>query len=116
MAQTGPVIQVEKVTHDFGQIPQGLPVKFSFTILNIGDSPLVIQDVQKVCGCTVTDWTKSPIAPGGRGTVSAQYNAIKEGQFRKPVTVISNAANGPLKLFLTGEVMTHAALQGGEEE
>jgi hypothetical protein len=69
--------------------------------------------VQKVCGCTVTGWTKNPVLPGQTGYVSAQYNAASIGPFKKPVTVISNAKNSPIKLFFEGEVVAKTADQNG---
>lgn len=112
MAQTGASMQVSEETFNFGQIPQGTPVTHQFTVTNTGDEPLVIQNVQKVCGCTVTEWTKSPIMPGQSGTVSAQYNAASMGKFKKPITVIANATNSPMKLYFEGEVVAKEQLSG----
>lgn len=103
--QAGALITFEKLTHNFGKIPQGTPVTYEFTFVNDGTEPLLVTDVQKVCGCTVTGWTKNPVLPDQEGYVSAQYNAAKVGNFKKPVTVISNATNSPIKLHFEGEVV-----------
>jgi hypothetical protein len=42
---------------------------------NTGSTPLVISNVRGSCGCTVTDYTKEPIAPGKTGNVKATFNA-----------------------------------------
>lgn len=108
----GPKMEVESTTYDFGKIPQGIPAKHKFSITNSGNEPLIVQNVQKTCGCTVTDWTKDPIMPGESGYVTAQYNAARMGNFKKPITVVSNASNSPLRLYFKGEVVKKEDLEG----
>lgn len=93
------------VEHDFGKIKQGIPVVHEFTFINKGQAPLVISTVQASCGCTVTSYTKDPIAPGGEGFVKATYNAASLGQFTKTVTVNANTEDGVAKLTIKGEVV-----------
>src|SRR5688572_128820 len=73
--QKAPKITFTELSHNFGSVPQGTPVTYVFTFVNDGNEPLIIQDVQKTCGCTTPDWTRSPILPGQKGTVTATYNA-----------------------------------------
>lgn len=94
------------IEHDFGQIKVGEPVSHEFTFTNTGDIPLVISTVQASCGCTVTSYTKEPIAPGGTGYVKATYNAASIGQFTKTVTVNANTEDGYAKLTIKGEVVS----------
>ncbi|MEZ5014710.1 MAG: DUF1573 domain-containing protein [Chitinophagales bacterium] len=91
-------------THDFGTIPQGIPVEHKFEFTNVGKEPIIISNVQKTCGCTVTDWSKEQIMPGQKGFVSAQYNAAKEGPFTKAITVQSDAKQQNVKLYFKGTV------------
>ena len=35
------------------------------------DQPLVLTEVEPDCACSVAQWTKTPIAPGAKGTVNA---------------------------------------------
>ena len=91
-------------THDFGTIPQGIPVTNKFFFENVGKEPLIVSNVQKTCGCTVTDWSKEPIMPGQKGFVAAEYNAAKEGPFTKAITVQSNAKTPNVKLYFKGTV------------
>ncbi len=111
-AADGPKMEVSETTYNFGKIPQGIPAKHKFEITNIGNEPLIIQNVQKVCGCTVTSWTKDPIMPGEKGYVTAQYNAARMGNFKKPITVVSNAVNSPMRLYFQGEVVKKEELEG----
>ncbi len=99
-----PAFEWAETTHDFGTIPQGVPVTNKFSFTNTGKEPLIISNVQKTCGCTVTDWTKEPIMPGQKGFVAAEYNAAKEGPFTKAITVQSNANTPNVKLYFKGTV------------
>jgi hypothetical protein len=90
-------------THDFGKIKVNKPVTHEFRFTNSGDAPLVISSVQASCGCTVTDYSKDPIAPGAEGFVKATYNAAKVGVFSKTVTVNANAAESVVQLTIKGE-------------
>ena len=47
--------------HDFGKIPQGKPVTTEFVYTNIGEEPLILANVQTTCGCTIADYTKTPV-------------------------------------------------------
>jgi hypothetical protein len=63
-----------------------------FVITNTGDQPLVWSNVTVSCACAVADWTKTPIAPGEEGMVSATFDAKALGRFHKLIGVYSNAA------------------------
>lgn len=97
-------IKFEKETHDFGTIPQGTPVTYQFSVKNTGKEPLIITSASASCGCTTPDWTREPIKPGKTGTVKATYNAASPGSFTKSVTVVSNAKNSTVILYLKGDV------------
>jgi hypothetical protein len=92
-------------SYDFGKIKVNKPVAHEFRFTNSGDAPLVISSVQASCGCTVTDYSKDPIAPGSEGYVKATYNAAKLGVFSKTVTVSANAAESVVQLTIKGEVV-----------
>lgn len=94
-----------KTTADFGRIKQHVPVTHRFTFTNNGDSPLVISSVQASCGCTVTEYSKDPIEPGGEGFVKATYNAAKLGVFAKTVTVQANTEERVAQLSIKGVVI-----------
>src|SRR5688572_3257873 len=92
-------------TYDFGKIKLNKPATHEFRFTNSGDTPLVISSVQASCGCTVTDYSKDPIAPGAEGYVKATYNAAKVGVFSKTVTVNANADDSVVLLTIKGEVV-----------
>ncbi len=94
-----------KTDFDFGQIQVGVPVTHEFMFTNTGDIPLVVTTVQASCGCTIANYTKTPIEPGASGFVKATYNAANVGQFTKTVTVNANTADGIALLTIKGEVV-----------
>lgn len=100
----GAEIRFDKDTHDFGTIPQGIPVTYEYIFKNVGKSPLVVTSATASCGCTTPVWSKEPIKPGQPGFVKATFNAASPGPFTKSVTVMSNAKNGQVVLYLKGEV------------
>lgn len=99
------VFSWSSTAHDFGNIPVGTPVTHEFSFTNTGEIPLIITSVQASCGCTVTAYSKEPIAPGGVGYVSATYNAAKVGQFTKTVSVNANTDESIVQLTIKGEVV-----------
>jgi hypothetical protein len=90
---------------DLGQIPQGKPVTIEFEFENTGKTAVIITNVKASCGCTATDYTKEPIAPGKKAQVKATYNAAAKGAFTKTVTVTTNAEEAPKVLSFKGTVI-----------
>ena len=90
---------------DFGKIKLNVPATHEFTFINKGNAPLLISSVQASCGCTVTEYSKTPIAPGQQGFVKATYNAAKVGVFAKTVTVQANTNDTTIQLAIKGEVV-----------
>ncbi len=70
-----------------GNIEQGTPKTVTFTVKNVGKAPLIIETAQPTCSCTIGDYTKSPIAPGQTGVITATYNAAAAGSFEKHMNV-----------------------------
>lgn len=95
-----------KISHDFKEIPQGLPVMVEFKFKNTGNAPLIISEVKTSCGCTTPFYTKTPIMPNQHGVVKAEYNAEEVGVFNKTITVITNdSRNASQKLTIKGTVI-----------
>lgn len=92
---TGPLISVDKETHDYGTIKQGANGECVFTVTNTGDAPLIITQCAGSCGCTVPQCETAPIKPGATSAISVQYDTKRVGPINKTVTIHSNAANTP---------------------
>lgn len=97
-------ISFDKKVHEFGVVLWKNPVTATFEVTNNGDKPLVISNVATSCGCTVADWTKTPIAPGASGVVKSTFDAKALGRFQKSVGIYSNASERPIYLSIRGEV------------
>ena len=54
-AKTGPVLTVEKDTHDFGKSGPSKRLKCEYKFKNTGTSDLTITNIQITCGCTEPD-------------------------------------------------------------
>ena len=94
----------ETTTHDYGTIVQGSDGTCTFNFTNKGKAPIVLNDVKASCGCTVPEWTRTPVAPKGKGSIKVTYNTNNVGTFTKSITVNSNAKNSPVVLIIKGIV------------
>ncbi len=101
---TGPEIQFDKTTMDFGTLNIGDVKVDTFTFTNVGKKPLILDNVVSNCDCTVLDWSRKPVMPGKKGTITATYTAKNSGLINKWVTVISNAETDRVILKLRGKV------------
>ncbi|MFN8211598.1 MAG: DUF1573 domain-containing protein [Bacteroidales bacterium] len=103
-----PVMKLETREHDFGTFREEAGKQtFVFNVTNTGDKPLVIQNIVASCGCTAPDWTRTPVAPGGKGKITAVFDPLNRGgSFRKTLTVYSNSNPSPVVLTIKGEVVS----------
>lgn len=90
---------------ELGEIPQNKPVTIEFEFTNVGESPVLITNVQASCGCTSTNFAKTPVLPGESTKITAVFNAAAKGLFHKQITVITNAEESPKILYFKGTVM-----------
>ena len=80
---------------DFGTVPKGQKLDWSFEIKNTGTSDLEIIAAKPTCGCTVADFDKV-IKPGATGKLSAHVDTTNfAGPISKGVTVESNDPTAP---------------------
>lgn len=86
-----PTFEFQTTEHDFGTINEGDVVEYSYAFKNTGAAPLIIQNAQGSCGCTVPDWSKEPIPVGGTGFVKAKFDSSGKPNIQnKTVTVTAN--------------------------
>ena len=86
-----PVISFATVDHDFGTIKEGDVVEYTYKFKNTGEAPLIIQNAQGSCGCTVPEWSKEPVPVGGEGLIKAKFDSKgKPNLQNKTVTVTAN--------------------------
>ncbi|MDR0970111.1 MAG: DUF1573 domain-containing protein [Lentimicrobiaceae bacterium] len=107
LSEKMPVITFEVSEHDFGKLIQGEQVSCIFKFKNTGDAPLLINNVAKSCGCTVTKFSKDPIAPNAEGTIEVTFNSSGlKGNQNKTITVISNTHPSKTYLKIKAQVTT----------
>lgn len=104
MTVLAPEFKFEKETHDFGNIPYNKPASFEFIFANNGDAPIIIMEVAPSCGCSVAEFTKTPVKPNETGKVKVTYNAAAKGPFTKSFTVKSNTKTPIKTLTIKGNV------------
>ena len=112
MANNAPVDNTPKTTinfaeyeHAFGNIKQDSENKHVFTFTNTGTEPLIIENATGSCGCTVPNYPKAPIPPGGTGEIEVEYKPGKqENAQTKTVTVIANTEPKETTLRITANV------------
>lgn len=105
---SGPEIVFDHTLHNFGKVTES--IKFAshrYPFTNTGNKILFIQQVHTSCGCTTPDWSRDSIPPGGNGFIEARYETTNRiGEFKKSISVYSNATNAPLAhLDIEGEVL-----------
>ncbi len=107
LAQKPAEIKFDKTTHNFGNFSEKSPVvSCVFTFSNVGEQPLVINQAVASCGCTVPEYTKTPIKPGEKGEIKVTYNGTGKfpGHFKKSITVRTNGAIEMTRLTIEGDM------------
>lgn len=106
-AQKAAEIKFDKVTHNFGKFSEKEPVvNCTFTFTNVGEQPLVVNQAVASCGCTVPEYTKTPIQPGEKGEIKITYNGTGKfpGHFKKSITIRTNGAVEMTRLYIEGDM------------
>ena len=91
---------------NFGVVTKGEKVHITYKCKNVGSKAMFIYYVRPGCGCTVADYTKAAIPPGGTGEVNAEYDSNHgiAGEIRKSITVQTNTTNASPRLIFYGTV------------
>ena len=98
-------IVYDSAFYDFGTVKQGVMVKRTFRFTNVGKDSLVIAEVKTTCGCTVPEWPKLPVPPGGKGEIKVEFNtADKAGRQLRILRVIANTEPAETILQMGGEI------------
>lgn len=99
------VAKFESESINQGYLKQNEPKEVKFVVTNIGKEPLIIEQANPTCGCTMGDYTKSPIAPGATGFISAKFNAANPGHFSKNLTVKFAGVDELKSITISGDVL-----------
>lgn len=92
-------------SENFGKVPFGTPVTREFTVKNISRENLLLLQVRSTCHCVMVEWSREAVRPGETGVIKATYDAQREGDFYKIITVNTNFdPNQSVPFALTGKV------------
>ena len=107
---SGSRIQASISQYNFGEVTEGVIVKFAFQVKNVGDQVLRITNIMTSCGCTAAASQKDEIQPGESTSIDVEFNTEgKAGLQNKVISLASNdAANPNIKLEITGKVLSKA--------
>lgn len=104
-----PVIEFEKVVHDYGEIDQHADGNCEFKFTNTGKEPLILSNVRSSCGCTVPVWPRQPILPGKSDVIKVKYDTKRIGIINKSIQVYSNATEKTVVLKIKGKINAQTA-------
>ena len=77
--------------YDFGTINGGDSIHIQYRFTNTGNTPLLIFDTHRTCGCTITDFPKEPVLPGKSGVITVTFRSGTQiGKIEKVIFVIAN--------------------------
>jgi uncharacterized protein DUF1573 len=94
-AAKAPRLSLVEPVKDFGTVPKGEKLDWSFEIKNTGTSDLEILAAKPACGCTVADFDKV-IKPGAIGKVTAHVDTTNfAGPISKAVMLETNDPTAP---------------------
>lgn len=92
--ELGPKFDAKEMEVDFNSVKTGGKHDAVFVYKNAGNQPLLITQAEGSCGCTVPDYPKGPLKPGGTGQIKITYDAKAKGPFNKTVTLTTNEVEG----------------------
>ncbi len=105
-AEKAPRLTIVEPVKDYGTIPKGEKLDWSFVVKNTGDADLQIIAAKPGCGCTVADFDKV-IKPGQTGKVTAHVDTTAfAGPIAKSVTLETNDPTTP-----TSQLTIHAIVK-----
>lgn len=94
-ATKAPRLSVVEPVKEFGTVPRGDKLDWTFIVKNMGDADLKIIAARPSCGCTVADFDKV-IRPGQSGKVTAHVDTANfAGPIAKVVTLDTNDPSTP---------------------
>ncbi len=112
----GPVMTLESMTVDFGDIKQGSDPLRTVSYTNTGTEPLVISNAKGSCGCTVPTWPREPIGPGETAVIEIRYDTKRLGAINKTVKLTTNDKTGTYVLRIKGNITAKKEEKGLPEK
>lgn len=107
LVYAAPQLVVPEPSFTFGSIVQGEKLHHTFTIKNIGDTPMSVLRVVPSCGCTAANVSSSVIQPGKAGEIKIVFDSTNfSGKVTKNVAIETNDPKSPnYTLTLNGTIV-----------
>ncbi len=109
VAKGSGVMRFDAVRIDAGEMNEdSAPSEYVFRWTNEGTSPLVVVSVQTTCGCAAPSFDRTPVQPGGSGSLKITYHPKGHpGGFLRKIFVYTNlSADMPTAVLeLSGRVI-----------
>ena len=100
-AFAGPRLAVDPPVWDFGEVWYGTPLSGEVKLTNVGDEPLVIERIQKSCGCTAATPKNRNLAPGESTSMTVGYDSTQGREtVRQTVRIVTNDTANPQSTVL----------------
>lgn len=92
-------------TVDMGRMRSGETVTRMLTLRNAGDTPLVIVDIDKTCGCVDVDYPKRPLKAGEEAPMQIEFDSRGiNGWVYKTLYIKTSSDAGSYTLVVTADV------------
>lgn len=89
-----PVLELSEEIVDFGAVRLDSTVhRKNLLVKNVGDEPLVINQVSSTCHCVETEWSVKPIEAGASDSIKIEFSPDVSGVVSKKLIIYSNAQN-----------------------
>lgn len=82
-------VKFSTLLHDYGTLREEAgPVKTQFEFKNISKDTILITEAKPSCGCTTPVFSKDPVPPGKKGSLTAEFNPEgRPGEFLKTISI-----------------------------
>lgn len=99
-------IYFEEPSYNFGEVTAGTQVIHSYRFKNIGAIPLMINQANASCGCTVTEFPKEPILPNENEVIKVIFDTQgRSGNQIKKINIFANTYPSQNILELKGQII-----------
>ena len=108
-----PDIQFEQKVYNFGTVKQDEKITHIYNFQNMGDEPLIINNIDWSCGCIEVDSSLKKISPGESGWVKVIFDTQdRQGRVGKTISIHSNDPDEPIvKLRMRGYMQTEILIK-----
>ena len=89
--RTGPIMEIEPVEYDFGDVSQNQQMSYGFTLSNTGTETLDILHISTSCGCAAAVMSDRKVQPGESTTLMVTIKTLKyKGVIERSISIASN--------------------------